>query len=130
MAGVGTDPLPAMYGRTLGLSQMFLGKRVEQRHHVVAPVTLRSGKVEKFLQSSDDGTTLRCTGDDDGPATTKLQESLVSKYTQRTQNGIGVHAEHSGEILGLRNAIAGSSLAFGDGSPDLGGNLIVERQWI
>ena len=109
---------------------MFLGKRVEQRHYVVAPVTLRSGKVEKFLQSSDDGTTLRCTGDDNRPATTKLHESLVSKYTQRTQNGIGVHPEHSGEILCLWNAIAGTSLAFGDGSPDLGGHLIVEWQWV
>ncbi len=122
--------VPAAFWDTLGLSQMFLGKRVEQCRHVVAPVTLRSGKVEKFLQSSDDGAALRCTGDDDGPATTKLQESLVSKYTQRTQNGVGVHSEHSREILCLRNAIAGTSLAFGDGSPDLGGHLFVERQWV
>ncbi len=113
---------------TVGFSQMFLGKRVEQRHHVVAPVTLRAGKVQKFLQSSDDGTTLRCAGDNNGPATTKLHESLVSKYTQRTENGVGVHPEHSGEILCLRNPITRTCFAFGDGSPDLGGDLIVERQ--
>ena len=69
------------------------------------------------------------------PATTmarpdQLQESLVSKDTQRPQHGIGVHAEHGGEILGLRDAVSGVSLTLSDGSPDLGGNLIVERHRI
>ena len=110
----------ARLGASLGLRE-----RLHHRQEFLTSITLRPCEVEKLLQSGDNRSTLRCTGDDDGSSTVKLQESLVSKHAKCPKHSIGVDAKHGSEVLGLRNSISGVSLSVGDGSANLRGNLIV-----
>jgi hypothetical protein len=112
--------------RPCGRREMTLGKGLHHGEHLITSVALRPCEVEELLHTANHRAALRRSGDDDGPASTKFQQSLVSKDPQCTQNGIGIDAEDSSEILSLGNAVTGTSLALGDGPPDLGGNLIVE----
>ena len=49
-----------------------------------------------------------------------------SSRRRRAQDRVGVDVEHGGEILGKRQPLAGFGFAFGDGAPDLGGDLLVQ----
>ena len=54
------------------------------------------------------------------------EQSFVAEEAQGAQHGVGVDAEHGGEVFGGGEAFAGLGFALGDGAADLGGDLLVE----
>jgi hypothetical protein len=107
------------------LDTVGLRERLHHRQEFLTSIALRPGELEKLLQSGNHSSTLWRAGDDDGSSTAKFQEPLVSKDTKCSQHSIGVDTKDGSEILGLRNPIARVSLAVGDGTADLRGDLIV-----
>ena len=113
---------------TVGFSQMFLGKRVEQRHHVVAPEPCQRAKSRNSFSRV---TTAPRSG---VPATTMARPrpsstSPSSRSTRSARRTVLVFTPSTAArsfACGIRSPW--TCFAFGDGSPDLGGDLIVERQ--
>jgi hypothetical protein len=109
----------------LGQSRCCLRKCLHHCEDLVSPIPLRAGEVKELFHSTDNGSSLWRTGDHDGSSPPKVQKFLVAKDAEGSQHGIGVDAEHGGEILRLRNAISRIGLAFCDSPPDFGRHLIV-----
>jgi len=62
----------------------------------------------------------------DPTAPSELQKPFISKQSKRPENGVLIDTKHCRQVSGRREPIAGTTLAIGDSSPNLGGNLIVE----
>ena len=56
----------------------------------------------------------------------KLEQSLVAQLAQGAQHRVGVDPEHGCQILGWWQTLAGLRLALGDGTADLGCDLLVQ----
>ncbi len=63
----------------------------------------------------------------DPPAATEFEQALFTELAQGPQDGVAVDPENGGQVDGRRQAVARPALAVGDGAPDLGRYLFVER---
>jgi hypothetical protein len=88
-------------------------------------VVLRVG--DEFLGFAQHFALLRRADHGDPSTAAKLQQPLVTEYVHRSQHGVLVHAENGGDVFDQRQTIAGTSLTFGNGSTNIGSNLIVQR---
>jgi hypothetical protein len=101
---------------------------VQQCHKFVPPVPMGSGESDQLLGLGYHSASLGCSGHHDRPSPPQLKKPLVSQHSQGAQHGVGVHSEHGGQILGLRNAVSGACLPFGDGPADIGSDLLMEQR--
>ena len=82
---------------------------------------------DEFLGFAQHFALLRRADHGDPSTAAKLQEPLVTEYVHRSQHGVLVHAENGGDVFDQWQTIAGTSLTFGNGSTNIGSNLIVQR---
>ena len=66
-------------------------------------------------------------GDGDTAASTELEQPLVPQLAQGPENGVLVDAEHGRKVLRERHPLPRPYLAIGDHPPQLGGDLLIER---
>ena len=85
-----------------------------------------AGVVEEFCRLSDEGSVLGGAGDGDAAAAAKFEEAFVAELAECAQDGVGVDAEHGGEVFGGWESFAGFGFAVGDGAANLGGDLFVQ----
>ena len=76
-----------------------------------------AAEVDEFACLRHDDTPVGCSGDRDASAASELEKSFVSKELEGTQQGVLVHAEDGGKILGRWQAFAGLGFAVCDCSP-------------
>ena len=69
----------------------------------------------------------RLAADGDPVPPPELDETLVAELSHGTEDRVGVHAEHRGQIPRRRESFAGDGFAVGDGSTDFGRHLFVEE---
>ena len=68
----------------------------------------------------------RGAGHADAAAAAELEHAFIAEQSQGAEHGIGVHAQHCGQILGRGEPFTGLGLAVGDGAADLACDLLVE----
>jgi hypothetical protein len=105
----------------LSRSRIFVSKG--ERCELVEAIAVVAGEVDELLRSLDDGTTFGRPRNQDATPAPKLEQSLVSQQTERTQHGVGVDAEDGGDVLGGWEALSRLPLSVGDCPSDLGGDL-------
>ena len=86
-----------------------------------------AGEFEELPRLLDDRALTRRARDRHTTASAELEQALVAENAQGTQHGVGVDAEHGGQVLGGWQAIARDRLALRDGPSDLRRHLVVER---
>jgi hypothetical protein len=86
-----------------------------------------AGKVDQFPDPRQDSTSLRRAGDGDSPAPLKVEDALVSKGSERPEDGVGMHSEYGRQVACGWEALARSHLTFGDVPPDLRCDLLMQR---
>ena len=96
----------------------------------VGLVAVGAGVVEKFFRLFDDGAVLGCAGDGDAAAAAEFEEPFVAELAECAQDGVGVDAEHGGEVFGGWESFARFGFALGDGAAELGGDLLVEVEGV
>jgi hypothetical protein len=102
-------------------------------HHgdqLVAMVAMAPAELEEVLHPRQDGATLGRAGHGDGPSTAEFNEPLFSQETQCAEHGVGIHPEHCGEVLGLRDPFTRTGFSLGDRSSNIGGHLFMEGRAI
>ena len=104
-----------------------LGELMDDSDELVGLVAVLSGEVDEFSGSCDHGGLFGRTGDGDASAAAKLEQSLVAQFAQCAQDGVGVDAEHGGEVFRRRQPLAGLGLAVCDRAADLAGYLLVQQ---
>ena len=96
----------------------------------VGLVAVGAGVVEEFFRLFDDGAVLGCAGDGDAAAAAEFEEAFVAELAKGAEDGVGVDAEHGGEVFGRWESFAGFGFAVGDGAADLGGDLFVQVEGV
>ena len=94
----------------------------------VAAETVPPGELDEFPGPGQYRAALRRTHHGDTAAAPELEQALFPEQVKRTQDGVLVHPEHRREVLGQRQALAGTGLTVRDGPPDLRRNLVVEGE--
>ena len=89
-----------------------------------------AGEADEVFGAGDDGAAFGAAGDGDAAAAAELEQPFVAEEAQRAQDGVGVDLEHGGEIAGGREALARRCFAVGDRAADLGGDLLVQLDWL
>jgi hypothetical protein len=102
-----------------------LRQLLHHRYELLSPIAVAASVVDKFFHLGDERPALGRCGHDDPPSPTELEKALFSQQPKGAQHGVRVHPEHGGEILGLRDALTGTSFTVGDRSPDVGSDLFV-----
>lgn len=110
-----------------GLLAASLRNCLDYGNEFVPAVTLATTKLHQLLYSGDHCASLRSAGNSDCLAAAELQQTFLAQRSQCPENGVCVHAKYRGKVLGLRDPLAGTSFPIGDRSPDVSGNLFVER---
>jgi hypothetical protein len=78
----------------------------------------------------DDGTTLGRSRDRDAAAAAELEQAFVAELSEGAEDGVGVDAEHGGEVFGGWESFAGFGFAVGDGAADLACDLFVQVEGV
>lgn len=89
-------------------------------------VSVTPRELHQLTGARHNGTLFGLTRDRDSASAAELEQSLVSERAQRSQNGIGVHADYGRQVFGWWKALAGAGLTVGDRAADLSGDLLVE----
>jgi hypothetical protein len=98
-----------------------------QRHEIVSAVAAGSGEGDQFLGFRDDRSSLGSPRHHNRASSAHLEKAFAPEHSKGAQHSVGVHAENRGEVLGLGDPIAWSGLAFGNGTPNLCRDLLVEK---
>lgn len=85
-------------------------------------------KSDEVAGSFDDGGLLGCPDHGDPAAATELEQTFFAEYAECAKHGVGVHAEHGGEVAGRRESLAALGLAARDCAPDLRRDLVVQPE--
>src|SRR5262245_30598732 len=86
---------------------------------LVHAVTVLAAELDELACLHHDDTALGSSRNRDASTAPELEKSFASKELQRTQQGVLVHAEDCGKILGRRQALTRLRLSIGNSSPDL-----------
>jgi Tol biopolymer transport system component len=100
---------------------------MDDSHEFVGLIAVLSSELDEFSGSRDHGGLFGRTGNGDASAAAKLEQALLAQFTQCAQDGVGVDAEHRGEVFCRRQPFAGLGLAVCDRAADLGGYLLVQQ---
>jgi hypothetical protein len=100
---------------------------LDKSDNFVTPVSLGPSKDEQFIDARHHRSALGSTNDSHTTTSCEVEQSFVTKDVQSSDHGVLVHPEYSRQVDGRGKAFALSGLTFGDGSSDLGGDLVVER---
>ena len=111
-------PLP-----TMRLSRQSL----DEGYQLVTSIAPLPCKLQDFVELRDDCTLLRCPRNPDRPTSSHLKQSFGTQEAQRSQNRIGIDAEHRRQVFGLRNLLSRQRLAIRHGSSDLRCDLFVQQ---
>jgi len=103
-----------------------LAELLDDLDEVVRLVPLSARKVEELSGLFDDGAVLGGAGDGDAAAAAEFEQAFVAELAECAQDGVGVDAEHGGEVFGGWESFAGFGFAVGDGAANLGGDLFVQ----
>ncbi len=103
-----------------------LRKVFDDPGELVGSVAVEAGEVEEVLGASDDSTALRCAGDGDAVASSKLEQAFVAQHPQGAEHGVGVDAENGREVFAGRKAFSRLRLTLCDRATDLSSDLLVE----
>jgi hypothetical protein len=101
---------------------------LNQRGELVRRVAVLTAEADEIVDSGEHRSALWRAGDADPVAAAELEEPLVAQQPKRPQDGIGVDADHRGEIPSRREALTRFRFAVGDRPPDLPGDLVVEQR--
>src|ERR1700733_7410450 len=104
------------------------GETLDHLNHVVGPVTVVASETHQPPVSFEHRTLLRRASDGDAPSSLEVEKSLISKDVQCPQNSVLVHPEDRRYVFSQRQALPWFRLTFGNGSPNLGGNLVVQEK--
>ena len=103
-----------------------LGEVFDDLDQFVRAVTVLATEFDELACLRHDDTALGCSRHGDASTATELEKSFLPKELQRTQQGVLVHSEDGGEILGCREAFTGLCFSVCDCSSYLGRDLFVE----
>lgn len=93
------------------------------------PVSVFAGQTGELGCLGDDGAAMWRPGDGDAAAAAELEQALVTKRSERAQDGVGVDAELGREVARGRKPLPGRGLTVRDGSSNLRGDLGVQIRW-
>jgi hypothetical protein len=103
-----------------------LRQTTQEFNQLFFPIAIEPSELEELSGPLDDRSSFWRTRNRDAPPSLELQQSLVAQHPQRSEHGVGIDAQHGGEVLGRREALSAMRLPCGDGTPDLGRHLIVQ----
>jgi hypothetical protein len=83
-------------------------------HNLLATEAFLTGRRHEVVQLGDETAALRRACDRDTSTTPELEKSLLAKDAERTEDGVDVHAQHGGKVLGGREPLARTRLAVGE----------------
>ena len=86
------------------------------------------GELDQIADLADDRASLRGPGDRDAAAAPELEQAFIAQHVQGAEHRVLVHAEHGGQVSGLRQPLTWPRLALGNGPADLRGYLIMQGQ--
>jgi hypothetical protein len=107
-------------------SEAALADAMDDLDELVESVAVLAGETNEGARLVDHLTLLRSSSDSDATTATELQQSFVAKLAERSQDGVGVHAEDGGEVSGRREALSLLGFSVGDRAAHLAGDLCVE----
>src|SRR5262249_11712015 len=96
----------------------------------VGLVALGAGVVEEGCGSFDEGALFGGGGDGDAAAAAEFEQVFVAELAECAEDGVGVDAEHVGEVFGGWEPFAGLGFAVGDGAADLACDLFVQVEGV
>jgi hypothetical protein len=105
-----------------------LRELLDEFDEFLAAVSVPAGQSQEFCRVGDDGASLWGAGDLDPEASAELKESFVAKHSQCSQHGVGVDAKYRRKVTGWWQSATGGGFPLGDGSADLGRDLIVQQR--
>jgi hypothetical protein len=117
--------LPHLLGRGVGQRQR-LAEGLDDVDQFVEAVAVTACELDEVAGSFDDRALLGCADHGDATPAAELEQAFVAEQPERTQDGVRVHTEDGGEVLGGREALARLGFSVGDRPPDLTGDLLEE----
>ncbi len=96
--------------------------------HLIGTESLTASEVQQLSSPKNDCATFWCARDANAPTSTEFEKSFIPQETESTQNRIRINTKDCGQVFGWRQSFAGTSLSFGNGTPDLASYLLMERQ--
>ena len=100
------------------------------RDELLGRVALLARELHELPRTGSHRPSLRSTAHSDTETTPELEQTFITHRAQRTQNGVRVHAHHSGEVVCWRKPLPWLCLALGDRTTDLRGDLVMQRRWV
>lgn len=113
----GRQPVLGSRGRTDGR---------DERDQFVESVALLAADPHEFARSLDDDAVRLCRRHGHAATAREIQEPFVAERSQRSQDGVPVHAEDRCEIARRRQSVPGAGFALGDRATDLSCDLLVQ----
>jgi hypothetical protein len=93
---------------------------------LVTAIALQPAELDELADSFDDSALLGRAGNGDPTPTLEIEKPLIPKYVEGPQDGVLVHPEHGGKVLGKWKALSRACFALRDRPADLRCHLIVE----
>jgi hypothetical protein len=100
--------------------------RADQIEELVASATVAPGELDKVAHAGVELALLRRRDDRDAPTAPDLEQPLVPKLPERTEDGVSVHLQHGGQVERGREPLAREGLSIRDRTANLGRNLLVQ----
>ena len=104
------------------------GEVFDDLDELVGAVSVLACEVEELSSALDDRAAFRCAGNRDAAAAAEFEQAFVAKLAESAEDGVGIGAEHVGEIFGGWESFAGFGFAVGDGAADLGCDPFVQLE--
>jgi hypothetical protein len=101
------------------LQTLKLPGRLDDLDQFVEAVAVAPCELDEVSRSVDDGTLFGCADYGAAAAAAELEQALVAEGAEGAKHGVGVHAEHRGQVSGGWEPFAGLGLAVCDRATDL-----------
>ena len=113
--------------RTDGLWKVRISREaLDDLDDLVTAIALLPAELDELAHPLDDGALLGRAGNGDPTPTLKIEKPLISKYVESPQDGLLVHSEHGGKVLGEWKTLPRARFAFRDRPAYLRCHLVVE----